>query len=316
MRFIAVCAVVWIHTPETIRDTIIWARWSVPFFTIASIWLIGKSLAARPNQPFWPYARRRTIRLYGTFLLWNAIYLLLIAFKHAAFHTGKPIVLVPDLFWGGSAEHLWFLTFLCVASAAVFPLIQLATRGRVFAIAISSLAIIGFVAVSFSTMPNLGGLNPGTGAFWGNVWMALPALCIGVAMASLRAGVPATTQDGGTNRLSIAAAVCGVIVFSVSLFHLVQYGRDAGWEGLSGFGAMLICFAPVRGPVKRGLASLGQYAFGIYVIHVMWVELLQVLCVRVGIAASPPLDIAVAIVATLISLLMCWLLRNSRLMPR
>jgi len=103
MRFIAVCAIVWIHTTETLPETTLLARWAVPFFTIASIWLLGQSLQRNPTQSWPAYAWRRTNRLYGTFLIWNVIYLLAIAMKHTAFHSGKQIYWTPDLLYGGSS---------------------------------------------------------------------------------------------------------------------------------------------------------------------------------------------------------------------
>ncbi len=306
MRFIAACGVVWIHTTEVLGGTI-WARWAVPFFTIISVWLMGQSLSRKPDVLWSRYAVRRALRLYGTFLIWTAIYLAARALKHAVFHRGDPIMFDPALFWAGPAEQLWFLPFLCVASIAVFPLCKAAVLNP-FAAGIIFVGSIG-LAMASAVMPLSFPfeLSKGNGYFLYTSYGTLPALFAGVAM------VAGERWLGRALRTRMAAIIGAAILIGTQIV-LFRTDRHAGLEAIAGVGAMMMALWPGSGKLIRSVAAAGVYAFGIYIVHVLFVELLQALFSRVT-KPSAWEDVFVAVVSIVLSIGVSRVLQRTPLIP-
>ncbi len=308
MRFLAVCAVVWIHTTETWSQSTLLARWAVPAFTITSIYLLGQSLRRNPDLPWAHYAWRRTKRLYFTFLFWNVVYLAAIALKHLAFHTGKEIHWTPDLLFGGSAEHLWFLPFLWVSCLLLFPILKQAERRVSLAAVVFVLAIVVGGLFCLVELPVSESWNPGTRVVFANVSAALPALLIGVMMV---VGRPRVAEM----RRPIAFLLIGLLLCVGGSAALYYVGRNVLLETVAGLGAYYWAIGCTANPALRWLARLGQLAFGVYIVHVLIVECMQAAAKKLSISPALTVDWVIYFVSIGIGLVIARLLRRTPLIP-
>jgi len=236
-----------------------------------------------------------------------AIYLAARGIKHAVFHRGDPLSFHVSLFWAGPSEQLWFLPFLCIGSIAAFPLCKLSILSRPAAavIAVSSVGLAIATAIVPLSLPE--STSFGDAYFLGTAYGAAPALFAGLAMVAGERWIGRAIRSPG-------AVVLGMILLVGSQVVLFQFGRQSGVEALAGVGATLVALWPGRGPIVRALAALGVYAFGIYIVHVLFVEALQVMFVRIT-APSAWEDVAVTVASIALSVLVSRVLQKTPLIP-
>ena len=308
MRLVAAAVIVWIHTVEsdTLARTTLIGRFAVPFFTIASLWLLGQSLRRRPMQSWGRYAASRLMLLYVPFLLWTVIYLTARYAKHRLLHVGMPIEFNAWILVLGVTEQLWFLPALLVVSVLCFPVIRLAVRGSVTARAVvCAAALIATAVAAMLPFPGSAGDVAIDNTVQG-VYFMLPAVFVGVALA-VTMSRPLSARVGGLvfGPLWIIAIAINVLV-----------GRSAGIEMAAGLAAFLLAASAIDGAAVRLLATGGGVAMGIYLSHVLFVEGIQAAAHRSGFEPSAGLDVVVGATAFAAAWGASVLLRRTWLVPR
>ncbi len=94
---------------------------------------------------------------------------------------------------------------------------------------------------------------------------------------------------------------------------LVVVGRNILLENIAGAALFLAAMYTGNSPVVHRLAGFGRDAYGIYLIHVLFLEMLFAILPRLHIPNSYPLKFTETIVVSLISLGLVRLIRRSRL---
>lgn len=271
-RFLAAAAIVWLHSLPInpawshVADL---GRLAVPFFSLSAMVMIGETLRRAPQITIGQFAAKRFRRLYVPFLAWTAIYVLLRDLKCLA--TGQTLVpMGPHLLLVGSTHHLWFLPFLFSASIVFFLVLRSAVRegpsGAVIA------AICAVAAAVVATLPCPCRFRPESTAFFDRLaylgvlaWDALPATLLGVACAR---AFPMLRRIVGAHAW-LAAVALGML--GIGLVSLVIRGRSIPIE--TSLGGMLFAssLGAWRGHLIQLFASMGRYAYGIYLTHVAFV---------------------------------------------
>jgi surface polysaccharide O-acyltransferase-like enzyme len=201
-------------------------------------------------------------------------------------------------FLTGTASHLWFLPFALLASALICPLGRWLQERQMPGTLVVGMAVIVGVLVACTPCPvqvDATG-NPVT-YFFGMSWAALPAAMFGIALASL------------STLISREAACCAGFAGLLLLFVLpVRFGTPSFFQtlihNLGGIVLWLLAQAPLPRSASTLFCSLGSLSFGIYLIHLGWVEAGQALFDRMGVGVSLARDLAV-IASSLVASVLC-----------
>ena len=137
-------------------------------------------------------------------------------------------------------------------------------------------------------------------------WKALPSLCLGIALALWLVDRP--LDKLGTPLIGAA----GLALTAVTLGEQWVNGYSRSLRTLSGFGWLLIALAPWRARILPVLARLGRHSYGIYLVHVLFVQGAQAIIHRAGQPVSPSMDILTVTVAMAGAIGTTWLLAQSR----
>ena len=312
-RFVAIAAIVWLHTWMDYRPRVAdAARFAVPFFTAAAMFLLMRSLRRKPQIPFGDFAARRFRRLYLPFLGWDVVYLISSDLKRRFVSHLPMSPLDAGLLWSGSSLQLWYLPFLLIASLAVFLPCQWIARRRstmppveVRSIA-AALTLIGLV-VAVCPVPWAWTTPPNTTLNSIRVlvvlsWQTLPALFWGLALAIV---------DLPTGNARSLMAAVGLILLFATEASIVN-GRNTLLENLAGIGAMGIALLPWDSAAIRRAATAGGIAYGIYLAHVLFIEAMFALAPRAHISNSVPLKIIEFFAAIVLSVALVWSLNRSK----
>jgi surface polysaccharide O-acyltransferase-like enzyme len=347
-RLAAAYSIIWLHAPHcaALDSSRAIGRFAVPLFVMITILMVFQSLRAKKGtgpicrngregaahkldlSPFplamGRYAGSRILRLYLPFMAWNGIYL---AFKllKGRLLPGEPNDYPGvDIFWFGACWHLWFLPFILIVSLAAFAVARLTLARPDYGLWLLAVSLLFGCILTFMPPDNW---LAGQGEYWQLVCNALPAVAwgLGLAIAGRVLGtellkLPAATLLGGM--LLVAGTACAW-----------QLGHSRVCETLAGLGVLIVAMAPVehvRSPGfsrslpptmgtwcpggttnQRGwqqLAGLGSLAFGIYLVHVLWLKVIETVAVKSGAPNAWPRDVAIFLAAALASTATAWLL--------
>ena len=294
LRFLAAGLIVWIHTAESPegKSLIPLCRMAVPFF-IATFVVFGvRHLERGTSEGTWThYAWKKFSRLYVPFLIWSALFLVLRLLKHQLFGGGSPITLSPATLLTGTAHHLWFLPFALAVALILPPLCRLTTRYP-FVFPWSVFFILIAVGMSWSGVPfptDAAG-NP-VSYFAAMSWTALPAALLAVPLAVFLPCPP-------SKRLVSAAWVgLGIVIIAI-----LQFPNSILLHCLGGVLLWLCGYTHIPHRIRRAAVVLGQSSFGIYLVHVAFVEGLQVTARKTGWSVSLPADLWIALISLVASL--------------
>lgn len=327
VRGIAVFAVVILHTDEGLSQVpplwqalTILARFAVPFFLAASFYFSASTLYCIPDQFPW---QRRLARLLVPYFVWSTFYLAYRTFKYGL--TRQPERIWASLrdplsliFLGGSTLHLYFLPLLLVGTCLMGTVGLFVIRQHLPQRYLLGLTILGSLAyegllrsgngfepVSGTAFRSLSSLLPVVDTpaarlgFVAFVWgiQCLPYLLLAVSLAR----IPMQTWWHSNIRRPV------VIVGSLTLLF--------GWllppslyELLSGYSAMLMALtlSPVISP-NRTVERLGDCAFGIYLIHLLFVETFQTIVKRMYPAFNEMASTQALLLAATAIFLLSWM---------
>jgi peptidoglycan/LPS O-acetylase OafA/YrhL len=293
VRAIAAAGIVFVHAAESPTFDR-WGnlfRFGVPFFLFASFYYQSLSLRRNPDRPLVSFLLNRLHRLYLPFLVWSGIYLLGRDLERAPIHHLPAVTLRLSMLWTGTEYHLWFLPFLLLWSLALAgihrTLLQFNRHWRWFAII--AVSIIGW-RLSAAVIPIL---PPATEMTvddpryaltqW---WLATPAACWALGFAWLMTLGPAVYS------ISAAMGWAGIVLLIASSIRQGFDGIALAPRGLSGLGAILTALMPWRTRVIPALARIGRKGYGIYLCHVIPVEIIHLVFHRLHMPTTGWLDVA------------------------
>ncbi|MEW5939211.1 MAG: acyltransferase [Chloroflexota bacterium] len=278
-RLLAISLIVWAHSqyfnginPNTpIEKGIEWgvtlaARWSIQFFFLVSGYFVGGKIA-RQTGPAPALAWKYTKKLLLIFLAWSVIYAL--EDPRAALELARKEPLT--LLFEGTRLHLWFLMSMAL-TIWLFALWPLDKKGYSFAIFGALLLLVGLLGGSYQITPI--GLdlhfNTRNGIFFSLLFFAI--------------GVLASVKQWKVS----PALAWGLFVGGFLLFALETYFLWANWTLLPirhdyliasvpyGIGAFFVALSAKRDTkLDAFLAPLAKYVLGIYVSHLLVLDLLK-----------------------------------------
>jgi len=300
-----------IDSPDLARAASL-SRFGTPFFVLAAIFFLLNGLSTRASAGWGAYAAQRFKRLYIPFLVWSVVYLLLRTGKRTLITREGLVRLDSSRLLLGTARHLWFLPFILMACVACYPLRYLLPRLRWGRILLALLfAVIG-VMVARIRCPDLPRVEAYIGKWYMNAWMFVPGICWGIALAAIYPLLP--------RRFSTTAwiAVLGLVLL-IGATAWLWFGSQIPFvdtrsvpslpRNLAGLGLLLIALYPWNSAVLAPLAAFGRTTYGIYLVHLLFVDPLQLLAKRAHLGRHWWLDVPTVLLSILFSYLLVRLLR-------
>lgn len=308
LRLVALFAVVWIHASDTnplaSHLTKLWADFAVPSFLLMSIYLTMTSLSKSPEVGFGAFMQRRLARLGPAYLAWTVLYLLFRVAKHAV-AAKQPLVVdwVATLFCGAAAYHLWYIPALLYLTALFFPLFR-AARDRAGPLAAGLCLVLAVVMIgAYQLADERTTVALGVPSFLLHYMLRCGA-CVPLAVALwMMEREPLQWLRPRTGPWVPVLAV-GLWAVAVAVHALPH--TTLAYAYLLALGAFLLSLALPRTdqPGPKWLTESSALTFGVYLMHGMFVEGLQVVAGMAHVSlASFPATTAVVVAAYALSLL-------------
>lgn len=306
LRGIAVFAVAILHSGNGDPAPTAWARalenfsgFAVPFFLATSFYLAASKVYTTAK----PYClQSRLARLLFPYAVWTALYLLFAVLKYSV--SGK-MAKIPDLFhdpvsiifFGGPAYHLYFIPLLLTGILlfkAAECLVQQGVSLKILVL-LSILSTVSYEVVlktenGFTLGSNVA-FQPLFAGFGLDIqqhslfrvigvaisWMLRCAPYIGVALLLQHPSVQKRLPKWSTQSAAIA------FLLFLSINGLGDRVLPASvYEVSRGYAALILAIALsnvlVESPLLR---NLGLCSFGIYLMHLIWVETFKTVLGRI-----------------------------------
>jgi len=314
-RGLGCMAVIWVHTvidsPQLARSAGL-SRFGTPFFALAAIFFLLTGLSTKASAGWGSYALQRFKRLYVPFLAWSVIYLLLRTGKRTLLTTDGLVKLDSARLLLGTARHLWFLPFILMACIAIYPLRNVLPRLKWGRVPLAAAFFTAGVVIALIRCPEIPRVEPYIGRWYMNAWMFVPALLWGIALAAIYPLLPRTLK---ATPLITMVGLTILIGSSIWLWFASQVpfvdtrSVPALPRNLSGFGLLLIALYPWRSSLLLPLAAFGRTTYGIYLVHLLFVDPLQLIAKRAHLGRHWWLDLPTFILSVIFSYLLVRLLR-------
>jgi surface polysaccharide O-acyltransferase-like enzyme len=304
------------------------AMFAVPFFLALSFYLaFERSYSSLQPYPLWV----RLNRLLMPYLFWSTIYLLYKIVKYgAAGDVSKLVNLFTDplalICFGGAAFHLYFLPLLAVGTV----LTKLVDLGRFTSRSWRGLILLGLVSlISYEILLRTGNgfqlgidraFQPLSATFWpmGNTNPIL-RLCLAIIAFGLRClpyiFVSALLAHPHTSKFR-RNLIEGHPFLWISLFIILnicgnQFMPESVYEVSRGYVALLAAIA-CSDSLKNNqlIKSFGTCSFGIYLIHLVVIEILQSLGNRIYPNYIYHVHSGILLVAASASVIISWLVTS------
>ena len=282
-RFLAAAAVVWVHAAfhahaaggAPLREL---GSFAVPFFTVAAIFFTAGSVGRRAPS-LASHVGSRFLRLYGPFAAWSVVYAAVRAVQARGHGLGTTVG-YPLLYNGGS-YHLWFLPYIFVVTAAVYPLAVLLSRRPSLGTPLAAAAAAAGAALVLVPTPRA--FDPESFFALRCAWPQLASVCWGVALASVYyTGGRAWLEGRSVGRVGAALVLCGLAAPLAARWEPVLNLAS----NVAGLGLAVWSLAPTGGGAagpsraESVLAGLGRTSYGIYLSHALFVGVLRAATAR------------------------------------
>ncbi len=308
MRFFAAVAIIWQHNNESPTLNIASHRsaFAVPFFTASAVFLVFQSLHRNPARPTGQYIVGRFQRIYIPFIVWSVIYFVFRNAKHLLLSHAASVTIEPQFFLAGTAHHLWFLPFIFLVSVVSF----LVAKG-VWSFANEDARTLFILLTATGGIAI--GLSPNTlfihQFIINRSWSMLPSIFFAMSLGTAFPRIPARVW---ASRSMLAV---GIVMLAGGTAIVDTRWQSMLTDNLAGVGAVLIGLVIWPRPLPRiikAMAELGVLAYGIYLVHVLFIEGLQAIAAHFGYSGRWQLDLATFILAVVGSILLSKLIVKSR----
>lgn len=284
-KTIAIFGVVLVHMgpdqPDAVTVTNFFAVYSVPFFLTLSLYFFWRNILANSYQENSIRDWMRFIRfdrLVLPYLSWTAIYLAARFMKHKMNGSDFDVDWINVLFFGGSAVQLYFiplLIFFQIIGGAIYFLVKAYERKKVPLISIG--VLIAFICLGELT--RYSGFLGFSNGFFEKSLAYLSVSFILILMERWRVD--------GWNRVNLALGLLGGLYFI--FFNLTGLGYKFGIFYLPIVTFLLAIFLlglpGLRMPSYINVVL--QASFGVYLMHHLIIEGVEVVFLRFGIALAP-----------------------------
>lgn len=305
-RVLAAAAVVWIHVVDcdASRTYLALCRFAVPFFTCVAVYFVLQKATTTRNTSFSNYCAQRAVRLYVPFLIWALFYLAVRMTKHAVAGVGSPITLSPAVLLNGTAHHLWFLPFICLVSIIVFAMGRLLIGASHTQLRwLSGTLFVAGTAIAFGPDPvDIRAEEAPITYFADHALDTLPSVFFGAAVFCL--GPLRSSPFWLRASLLATAVLCAVWEFWDS-------GLMVG-PHVAGASLLLMSITQPNRAWMTPVAQWANLAFVVYLVHVVFVEGLDVIEQRFGGVDSLSADVSVWALALVASALTAKFLSRMR----
>lgn len=293
-RLLAVISIVWLHTPEStlLEKSVDIGRFAVPFFTFAALFLAFQSSLRHVESSLGSYVSTRFRRIYLVFLFWSLVYGIVRTIRDFTLRHTLPSLSIRDFLWDGTAHHLWFLPFVFVASSLSFAVARWTEKLRSSYWPIAAFCAGLGLVFALQHAPNSFKILGYTSELSADV---LPSVLLAIAFAMIYARA---APELFCRRI---VTVAGVLLWLICLAILLTTGRTILLETLSGFGLFLASLNRSSTPLTARMAGWGKFAFGIYILHVLFLEGFQDIARKIGWPPSPENDV----ITFLVTLVAC-----------
>jgi surface polysaccharide O-acyltransferase-like enzyme len=303
LRFLAVLGVMWIHAPEgkLLQDWSCLGRFAVPFFAATASYF-AVSTAMRPNSPtIGQFFRYRSLRIYLIFLGWSVIYFAARLFAYQFGWAKNPFELL-DIYVlrRGTAPHLWFLTFVALGGLLVYALGKFAKSRNVY-------LGIGLMCLLLGDVT--GGVRirdyfPDIRYTPLLIYQAAPALFWGAAIRLAEERFPQLRS------MFKRFAPLSLVVVLIAYVECILLTRSTAAENMCGTALLLWGLGQDFKPWGTWNRQLGQATFGLYAVHMLCVDGLQVVMRAFGISGEPVADLMVFAGTAIGAWVLYWLLNQ------
>jgi peptidoglycan/LPS O-acetylase OafA/YrhL len=309
VRLFAAAGIVFVHAAKSPAFAN-WGnvfRFAVPFYLFASLYFQSLSLRRNTHRSLPKYIAARFKRLYLPYVAWSLIYLVARDIERIKI---KDLGLVPlslGQLWKGTEYHLWFLPFLLgwsiILAVTYWALLR---QNRAWRWPLIGVAVAAGFFFAYATMPVWDEVFDNPQYAYVQYWRALPATFWALAFAWFM------TMGPVAYAVSPLVGIAGIVLAVVCSLKQAMQGIQLVPRGLTGLGCMLAALAPWRGSATSVLASLGQNSYGVYLCHVLVLEMIRVATKHNHLAPSAALDIVTFVLGFTGSLGLVFALSRSR----
>jgi surface polysaccharide O-acyltransferase-like enzyme len=319
MRGLAAFGVICIHSGLAVHNHTTpsaailrnWFSFTVPFFLLLSFFFAIRTAMSR-TVPWDQWMHRYVKRLFVPFVFWSIVYLGLHVAKYSIHHqTGELKGLLEDdpaslILSGGTSVALYFLpllfsglVFLRVAAPLLkrLPILGLLT-GFLIGIILHHLSVVYLQGMDFKGLV-FAPLNLCLGMIE-NVARCIPLVFVATLLNRCLTALP--------SKPATPIITLGLTILLVANFFFLSFHSA---ESFLGLGAFLIAWG------LSGVLSLtpsafivGHYSFGVYLVHQVFLELIQVFIPYDGIVGIGG-TLLITTVTFAVSMMTVWIASRS-----
>ncbi len=321
-RIFAATGTIWVHalgatsvmaglaedavTADTLGTLTRLGRFAVPFFAFIAGWFLVASQRRSVLPPAGQYIANRSLRLYGPFLVWS-ILTLAARYLNSVIAGTPPPTVTAAIFLSGGAHHLWFLSFVTIATAVSLPIVRWVVGHRGRELALAAVLVGACVVVSATyTQPLQSGNLMSFDYFFERVWARSPALLAGLAAGLyFRTSLATLPRRDWVAMLLIAAAVaCVVLATFVMPTPILQ--------NLAGILIALAGATALNVPGMRRIGSWGPWAYGVFLSHSLLLQLSLTVLIKAGVEPGWGMALQLFGMTVFLSVGLTFLLRRHR----
>ncbi len=274
-RFLCAAWVMWVHLPQSdaMISTTEAARFRLGFFVLLAVFFQQYQLTRRPAGDFTNYAWDRMRRLYLPFLGWGVLYYFAGGIHRLITNRQWP-ALTPDFFLHGASIHLWFIPFILVIGLLTYPVSRWLLQHRQWAwMVIGAGGLVGLASCIAAPLLIARFLpaTPTTDPVYREVEL-LPCVPLGFACFFLYMEF----RQLGERTKHLLYMLAGMVVAAGFGVDALLY-RGALVQNLVAAGMVVLTLRPSKWPLWQILGRWGKYSFGMYAVHIFFVEGMHVL---------------------------------------
>lgn len=272
-RFLAVSGIIYHHSyagsPESVFTPL--GTMGVPFYVFASVFMIARSLRSGTGlRHCW---KVRTLRLLPVFVVWNLVYFAYFTLRHIHHPQRQPELFDPANWMEGTGYHLWFLPLLLATNLLDSLLIWICVKAPRIRVLVFTGCFMAAILVCVMPVPEWLLHESRERRFLFLCWRQLPAILSAVPVGWWLARLSRRSSP----RKAVASFGAALLLGGCVAQWLG--GSDFFLRHFCGLGLLLLSFFPLPGDIRvvNAVAFLGRRSYGIFLVHLIFLDILQTL---------------------------------------